>query len=69
MTLFTLSTHLIALFAGFFLGFLCCALVASRTRSHNLDEIDDEELLKQLTGDDDPRYYDQTCTGHKKGAQ
>ena len=65
MTLFTLFTHLIALFAGFFLGFLCCALLASRTRSHNL-EIDDEELLKQLTGDDEPRYYDQTRTGQKQ---
>ena len=62
MTLFTLFTHLIALFAGFFLGFLCCALVASRTRSHNLDEIEDEELLIRLTGDEEPRYYDQTRT-------
>ena len=66
MTLLTLFTHLIALFAGFFLGFLCCALVASRTRSHNLDEIDDEELLKQLTGDDEHRHYDQTRTGQKQ---
>ena len=62
MTLLTLFTHLIALFAGFFLGFLCCTLLASRTRSHNLDEIDDEELLKRLTGDDEPRSYDQTRT-------
>ena len=57
-----LLTHLIALFAGVALGFLICCLFASRTRSHNLDEIDDEELLKQLTGDDEPRYYDQTRT-------
>ena len=61
MPLLTLFTQLIALFAGFFLGFLCCTLLASRTRSHNL-EIDDDELLKQLTGDDDPRHYDQTRT-------
>jgi len=50
-----LLTHLIALFAGVALGFLICCLFASRTRSHNL-EIDDDELLKQLTGDDDPPY-------------
>jgi len=60
-----LLTHLIALFAGVALGFLICCLFASRTRSHNL-EIDDEELLKQLTGDDEPRYYDQTRTGQKQ---
>ena len=55
MTLYTLFTHLIALFFGFFIGFVCCALLASRTRSHNI-EIDDDELLKQLTEDDEPPY-------------
>ena len=61
-------THLVALFAGIALGFLICCLFASRTRSRDLREIDDEELLARLTGDDKPRYYDQT-PGHRKGAQ
>ena len=61
-------THILALFAGVAMGFLICCLFASRLRSKNLDEIDDEELLAQLTGDDKPRYYDQTPS-HRKGAQ
>jgi len=55
-----LVTHLVALFAGVALGFLICCLFASRTRSRDLREIDDEELLARLTGDEKPRYYDQT---------
>ena len=43
-------THILALFAGVAMGFLICCLFASRTRSRNLDEIDDDEQ----------RYYDQT---------
>ena len=61
-------THILALFAGVAMGFLICCLFASRLRSKHLDEIDDEELLAQLTGDDKPRYYDQTPS-HRKGAQ
>ena len=48
-------THLCALFAGVALGFFICCLFASRTRSHNI-EIDDEELMARLTGDDKPRF-------------
>ena len=43
-------THILALFAGVGLGFFGCCVFASRTRSRNLDEIDDDEQ----------RYYDQT---------
>ena len=47
-------THLCALFAGVALGFFICCLFASRTRARDLREIDDEELLAQLTGDAKP---------------
>ena len=50
------ATHLCALFAGVALGCFICCLVAARTRSRDLREIDDEELLAQLTGDDKPRF-------------
>ena len=52
----TYITHLCALFAGVALGFCICCLFASRTRSRDLREIDDEELMARLTGDDKPRF-------------
>ena len=61
-------THLCALFSGVALGFFLCCLFASRLRERSLDEVDDEELMARLTGDDKPHYYDQTPSP-KKGAQ
>jgi len=41
-------THIIALFAGVFFGFVLCALLAARTRARDLDALTDDEMMEVI---------------------
>jgi hypothetical protein len=41
-------THIIALFAGVCLGFVLCALLASRTRARDLESLTDDEMMEAI---------------------
>ena len=44
----TYLTHMIALSAGVFLGFVLCALLASRTRARDLESLTDDEMMETI---------------------
>ena len=41
-------THMVALFSGFFFGFVLCALLAARARAQDLESLTDDEMMETI---------------------